>query len=128
MKTRAVHVTHIGRAPHSTMRFDRGTQVSLVDGRQLGAMIDAHVNIIKVGSAPGPYHLHRRMENFYLVLKGILTLRVNDETLELAEGSCVLLPPGVPHAASNLGDEPVELLELYVPASELPDFEMLEER
>ena len=47
---------------------------------------------------------------------------------ELPEGTSVLLPPGVPHAASNRADVPLELLELYVPASELPDFEIVEDR
>lgn len=121
-------ISHVDTAPRATMRLDRGTQISLVDGAATGGLVDAHINVISVGSAPGPYHRHRRVENFYLVLNGTLSLRIDDTTHELPEGTSVLLPPGVPHAASNRADVPLELLELYVPASELPDFEIVEDR
>lgn len=120
-----VQIAHVETARRAPMRLDRGTQVTLVDGLKAAGLVDAHVNILKVGSAPGPYHCHRHVENFYLVLEGVLTLRVQDETFELPRGSSVLIPPNVPHSATNLASVPLELLEIYVPAHSLPDFELV---
>jgi mannose-6-phosphate isomerase-like protein (cupin superfamily) len=124
--THAVQIVAPGEAKASPMRFDRGMTTSLVDGRGSGTFLDAHVNVVNVGSADGPFHRHRTMENFYLVLAGTLSLRLEDGSRDLPAGTAVCIPPGVPHSASNHGDVPLELLEIYTPASALPDFEIVE--
>lgn len=122
----AVQIVRPDQAKKAPMRFDRGVVTSLIDGRGGGTLVDAHTNHVKVGSADGPYHMHRTMENFYLVLKGTLSLRLEDGMHELPAGTAVCLQPGVPHSASNHGQEPLELLEIYTPASALPDFVIIE--
>ena len=121
--TQAVQIVAPGEAKASQMRCDRGMTTSLVDGRGSGTLLDAHVN---VGSADGPFHRHRKMENFYLVPAGTLSLRLEGGSRDLPAGTAVCIPPGVPHSASNHGDVPLELLEIYAPASAPPDFEIVE--
>jgi mannose-6-phosphate isomerase-like protein (cupin superfamily) len=115
-----------GAAVRQPMRFDRGVQIPLVDGVSAAGEIDAHINVVSVGSVDGPWHVHHRVENFYLVLAGVLTLRLEDGPHELGAGTAVSIPPGNPHSASNHADVPLELLEIYTPASALPDFDIVE--
>lgn len=124
--TATVQIVLPDEAKTTPMRFDRGVTASLVDGRGSGTLLDAHINVVTVGSADGPFHVHRTMENFYLVLKGTLSLRLEDGPHELPAGTAVCIQPGVPHSASNHGDVPLQLLEIYTPASALPDFEIVE--
>lgn len=124
--TQAVQIVLPDEAKTSPMRFDRGMTTSLIDGRGSGTLIDAHINVVNVGSVDGPLHVHRTMENFYLVLAGTLSLRLEDGTHQLPTGTAVCIQPGVPHSASNHGDVPLRLLEIYTPASALPDFDIVE--
>jgi quercetin dioxygenase-like cupin family protein len=65
--------------------------------------------------APSPAHVHRRhVESFY-VLAGELALTAGGRELRAAAGSWVQLPPGVPHAFSVPGPEPVRVLNLHAP-------------
>jgi mannose-6-phosphate isomerase-like protein (cupin superfamily) len=66
---------------------------------------------------PGPKpHLHRETLDMFFVLEGTLTMQLGEETLDLAAGSFVLVPPGTPHTFSNRTDQPVRLLNMDAPA------------
>jgi quercetin dioxygenase-like cupin family protein len=66
---------------------------------------------------PGPpAHVHDRLHDMFYVLDGTLTVRLGDETVELAAGSFVCVPPGVVHTFSNAGDTPVRFLNFNTPA------------
>ena len=66
-------------------------------------------------SGPKP-HLHRETLDMFFVLEGTLTMELADETLDLAEGAFVLVPPGTAHTFSNRTDKPVRLLNMDTPA------------
>jgi quercetin dioxygenase-like cupin family protein len=66
---------------------------------------------------PGPPpHRHKELHDMFFVLEGTLTLRLGEETLELAPGSFVCVPPGVVHTFSNPTDAPVRFLNFNTPA------------
>jgi mannose-6-phosphate isomerase-like protein (cupin superfamily) len=71
-------------------------------------------------AAPGfpgpPPHVHERVHDMFYVLDGVLTMRLGDETTELAAGSFVCVSPGVVHAFSNPGATPVRFLNFNTPA------------
>src|SRR5438132_11670186 len=51
---------------------------------------------------PGPkLHVHHDTLDMFFVLEGTLTMQLGDETLDLAAGSFVLVPPGTAHTFSN---------------------------
>ena len=52
----------------------------------------------------------------FFVLEGTLTMELGEETLDLAAGSFVLVPPGTAHTFSNRTDKPVRLLNMDTPA------------
>lgn len=108
------HFTTIASAPTRPLQLDRGFQRLLVEGA--GARnLDVHVNVIAVGSAPGPYHYHERSENVYIVLSGVVDIFVEGEHRSLKAGDVAFIPPGLRHSAHNAGTDVAELIEIYAP-------------
>lgn len=98
------------------LRYDRGTVIQLV-GPEIGARhVDLHINTIRAGSAPGPYHLHGTAENVYYVLRGMATVCSRQSESTVPPGHAVFIPPGVPHAISNRESEDLVIIEIYAPA------------
>jgi mannose-6-phosphate isomerase-like protein (cupin superfamily) len=57
----------------------------------------------------GTGHRHREIEELYLIAKGSLTMRFEDEVREVGEGSIVRVAPQTTRSHRNEGDEAVEL-------------------
>ncbi|HEX6151953.1 MAG TPA: cupin domain-containing protein [Solirubrobacterales bacterium] len=57
----------------------------------------------------GTGHRHERQEEIYIVTRGTLTMRFDDEVREVAAGSAVRVAPSTVRSHRNLGEEPVEL-------------------
>jgi quercetin dioxygenase-like cupin family protein len=57
----------------------------------------------------GTGHRHEGQEEVYLVNRGTLTLRFDNEVREVPEGSAVRVAPQTVRSHRNLGDEPVEV-------------------
>jgi mannose-6-phosphate isomerase-like protein (cupin superfamily) len=57
-------------------------------------------------------HRHARQEEVYLVLRGRLTLLVEQEPLELPEGTLARVPSDVRRQLANLGTEPCVVVAL----------------
>lgn len=56
-------------------------------------------NKIQVGKARGEFvwHSHPETDDFFLVVKGRLTVETRDEAFELVEGEMIVVPRGVEH-------------------------------
>jgi quercetin dioxygenase-like cupin family protein len=97
----------------------RPTTEAVIGG---GGAVLADVEPIGIASAsiepgaPVPAHVHRRHVESLYVLAGELALTIGDRELRARAGSWVELPPGVPHALSAAGAEPVRLLDLQTPS------------
>lgn len=118
--------TSLEEAPTAPMRYDRGTVASLF-GLQTGAEhVDVHVNVLKPGSGPGPYHFHAKSDNVYFVLEGEISVVVEGEEYRLGPHDALFIPPGLRHATSNSGNTPARFIEIYAPAS--PDFHMADDK
>jgi mannose-6-phosphate isomerase-like protein (cupin superfamily) len=113
---REVRVVRVAERRASELRYGRGSVERIVDGEIGARLVDLHVNRIRAGSAPGPYHLHTSAENAYLVVSGEVVVRVDGEDHRLGPGDAAFIPPGVPHSATNVGDTDAELIEIYAPA------------
>jgi len=57
----------------------------------------------------GTGHFHDEVEELYLVTRGNLTMRFEDEVVEVAAGSAVRVAPGTTRSHRNEGAEPVEI-------------------
>ena len=102
-------------APTKELRYGRGSVIRLVDADIGAREVDLHLNTINPGTPPGPYHLHRQVENVYYVLEGTASLRLDGVDHTVAPGQAVFIPRGVPHSVHNAGEGPLRLLEIYAP-------------
>ena len=116
-------ILNISDAPSRAMRWDRGTQIRLV-GPEIGANnLDVHINVINTDSGPGPYHVHEKAENVYIVLEGTAEAVVAGKRYRIGPDQVAFIPPGVPHGAGSDGSGPVRVIEVYAPAGQ--DFHIL---
>lgn len=63
-----------------------------------------------------PLHVHSKEDEAYLVLEGILTVRVGDERFAVPAGGLAWLPRGIPHTFANLTDQRVRANGPILPA------------
>jgi mannose-6-phosphate isomerase-like protein (cupin superfamily) len=118
-KGKAVFVT-AATAPTKSLRYDRGTHIRLVDEGVGALKVDLHINVLKAGGAPGPFHLHNDVENAYYVLHGTVLVKTADEERVLQPGDAAFFPRGVAHSATNVGPDDAQVIEIYAPTG--PDF------
>jgi mannose-6-phosphate isomerase-like protein (cupin superfamily) len=87
-------------------------------GKTLGTATDAFV-IAEWRDAGGPIgpprliaplHLHRRDDEAWYVLEGMLRVQVGDQEVEAGAGAGVFVPRGTPHTYWNPGPGPVRYL------------------
>jgi mannose-6-phosphate isomerase-like protein (cupin superfamily) len=57
----------------------------------------------------GTGHYHDEVEELYLVTRGTLTMRLDDDVHLVGAGSVVRVAPRTPRSHRNEGDEPVEM-------------------
>ena len=69
-------------------------------------------------------HIHRRHTDIFYVLRGELTLRLGleDESVRVAEGTLVRVPPYVVHGYRNGTDAQLEYLNLHAPGCSFADY------
>ena len=116
-ESREARVIRVDERRSSQLRYGRGSVERLVDA-DIGAVdVDLHVNRIRAGTAPGPYHLHTTSENVYLVVAGDVVVRIDGEDHRLGPGDAAFIPPGIAHSATNVGSVDAELIEIYAPAA-----------
>lgn len=103
----------------------RGRDLSLLNvfGTRVTVLGGAHetagaFSLAKVVCPPGtgaPPHTHIETEHFH-VLRGRLTVRLGNETMELNPGDTIHIPSGAPHAFSNNSGDETEFLSMATPA------------
>jgi quercetin dioxygenase-like cupin family protein len=85
-------------------------------GEDTGGSFFLSENTIEPGFAGPPPHTHDRLTDMFYVLEGVLTVRLDDETLKLGPGSFACVPPGVVHTFSNPSDATVRFLNFNTPS------------
>src|SRR3954469_21542900 len=61
-------------------------------------------------------HVAAHAGDAFYILEGEMTFEVDGEEVPAPPGTFVLVPPGVPHAFTNHGEQPVRMLNLHAPA------------
>ena len=96
---------------HKRLQFGQGFRVVLGDGHSQAAQMT-----IGPGDAEGgPDNRHRGADQWLFVVSGEGLAIVEDERVELREGTLVLIPRGETHEIRNTGREPLRTLNVYVP-------------
>jgi quercetin dioxygenase-like cupin family protein len=84
------------------------------------------IGLVEVRSEPGgvapPLHLHSRHAEYFFVLDGELTLRLEDREIRAGAGAWVYVPPEVVHTFSVTSDSRAHFLDIHAPCSGFGDF------
>lgn len=84
-------------------------------------LLDArHLSVIEERMPPGSRevrHLHVQATQLFYVLEGTLTLKVDDERLDLSVGDACQIHPGQCHEARNDSAAPVRFLVISSPST-----------
>ena len=101
--------------PRSVVPFDRGGGVVTIP--YVGKW-NCQANAVTTGQtqfAVGtglPLHSHN-VEESVLVLEGLATAQIGDETFDLVAGQATWVPAGVPHRFANRGDTLMRIYWVY---------------
>ena len=77
-----------------------------------GANMTLGTCVIQQGQS-NPLHRHPNCEEVLVVTSGRCVKRVGNETVELGPGESVVIPQGMPHQATAIGDEPMTCVIAY---------------
>ena len=81
----------------------------------IGQVNDCHVKLAKL-KGEFIWHTHDDEDEMFLVVKGRLTMRFRDKSVEVGEGEIIIVPRGVEHLP--VAEEETHVL-LFEPASTL---------
>ena len=72
-----------------------------------------NIDYVKPGAKSVKYHSHSKQEEFFLILEGSGTLRMNDEKTPVKKGDFVAKPAGkeIAHQFINDGSEVLQILD-----------------
>ena len=74
------------------------------------------------GARAYPAHAHDKGEETIYVESGSGKVKVGEEIFDIARGSLVLFPQGVPHMVWNTGQDPMHLICFYGPQQSAIDY------
>lgn len=83
--------------------------------RIIGELNSQHVKAVKL-KGEFVWHKHDDEDEMFLVIKGRLTMKLRDKTIEINEGEFLIVPRGVEH--KPVAEEEVHIL-LFEPATTL---------
>lgn len=92
-----------------------GKMTTLMLGEAAGSeQIYVNIDQVQPGAKSVKYHSHSRQEEFFLILNGTGTLRMNGEEHPVAKGDFVAKPAGKNnvHQFINTGSEVLEILDV----------------
>lgn len=89
-------------------------KLALLDGPYqpgiVGFINDYKLQVVKV-KGPFVWHRHDETDDFFLVLKGHLTIHLRDRDVELDSGELFVVPRGVEHCPEAADETHVLLIE-----------------
>ncbi len=96
------------------LAYDAGTLRMLASSEETkGAW-----SLVELKEMPGYHtnlHRHNHTDEAFYVMEGVLTVKINNKTIDYPAGSYVLIPRGTPHAQGNRGKVPVRVLLTMTP-------------
>lgn len=94
---------------------------TLLVGRAGGSeRLYVNIDRLQPGAKSCKFHKHSLQEEFFLVLRGHGTLRLEDMTYQVRPGSCFSKPAGrgIAHQFINTSDDVLEILDVGIPHPE----------
>ncbi len=86
----------------------QGYRNFVLAGRDEGLACIAGYSILETG-AGAPLHVHKDVDEIFIVVEGTLDLRLGGERRLVAANHTIAIPAGVPHAFVAVGPAPVRM-------------------
>ena len=109
---------------------EQGNQVSIgagldsivkVTSPETGGTFAVLEDIAQPGSGP-PRHIHNNQVEIFRFIEGEFEVLVGDDLLQASAGDIAVVPPGVTHTFSNVGDSPGRLFFIILPGDNFESF------
>jgi mannose-6-phosphate isomerase-like protein (cupin superfamily) len=71
------------------------------------------VHYLRIGDSKR--HVHRKTTEYYYVTEGVGEIELDDDTVPIAKGDLIVVPPGVWHTSRPLPGEELHVLLVVVP-------------
>ena len=89
-------------------------------GRDQGLACIAGYSVIEPG-AGAPLHAHEGVDEIFVLLEGVLDMRLGDERRLVEANHTIAIPAGVPHAFVAVGPSPVRMFTFMPRAHAIAD-------
>jgi uncharacterized cupin superfamily protein len=109
-----MQVYNIGKINEDCVWRDRAGLVTQYLGRAAGSeRLYVNIDHVPPGTYSSKYHSHSRQEEFFLILGGRGTLRLNRQEYPVFEGDFIAKPAGrdIAHTFFNSGDDTLVILD-----------------
>jgi putative monooxygenase len=103
-------------APYFTSKDKRIGAKLLIDSTKVGPTLAAMQNLTYLPGAHVPSHRHVYVTEIIYVLKGNLTLRIDQETKVMGPDSTAYIPPQTFHEYANKSQDICQFLQFYAPS------------
>lgn len=101
---------------------DGGDVLNIAGGEFIHKVKSADTNnvfsVIEIHTPPGESvaaHVHENEDEIVYVLEGEIEVSLGDQTMLAVPGVMALLPRGIPHGFTNVGDTPSVVLDTILP-------------
>ncbi|MCW3088543.1 MAG: cupin [Sediminibacterium sp.] len=108
--------------PKEIIRIGQTEVNFLLESKDTNGQLAMFEFTVLVGAKMPLPHYHENYDETVYGREGVLTLRVNGETIEVGKGECLFIPRGAVHTFMNLTEENVKALAVITPALIGPDF------
>lgn len=96
------------------LRIGEGQFIHKVNSKDTGGVFSV-VELVTPPQGGVSLHVHEREDELVYVLDGTLEVTLGDQTMTATAGVLALLPRGIPHAFTNVGDTPSRVLDTILP-------------
>lgn len=93
---------------------------SLVLHRAKSNETDGAFSVVELVSEPGAgvsLHIHENEDELVYVEEGEIEVTLGDQSMKATKGVMALLPRGIPHGFTNVGNTPSRVLDVILPGN-----------
>lgn len=96
------------------LRIGEGQFVHKVNSRDTDGVFSV-VEVVTPPKGKVALHVHEREDELVYILDGTLEVTLGDQTMTATTGVLALLPRGIPHGFTNVGETPSRVLDTILP-------------
>jgi mannose-6-phosphate isomerase-like protein (cupin superfamily) len=103
-----------------TVRLNGEVSAHVFDGSQHGVSCSAF--IVDAASGVGPRRHRHPYDEIFVIVEGTVRLEADGEVLEVSPEEICVVPAGVAHAFTNVGDTRAKMVNLHLAAQVVTEF------